>query len=110
MAVVAVALNQHGTITPHALNQHGTITPHTLKQQGTLTPHTLNQHGTITPHTLNPTFARKQAQMLFHYPLFHHAHVHFTLADPAMPISPTYVAVGYPFVTLCKPFIMPTII
>jgi len=25
----------------------------------------------------------------------------FTLADPAMPISPTYVAAG----TLCKPFV-----
>jgi hypothetical protein len=28
-------------------------------------------------------------------------HVYFKLADPAMPISPTYVAAGYPF---CKPF------
>jgi hypothetical protein len=28
-------------------------------------------------------------------------HVYFTPADPAMPISPTHVAAGYP---LCKPF------
>jgi len=28
-------------------------------------------------------------------------YVYFTLADPAMPISPTRVAAGYP---LCKPF------
>jgi hypothetical protein len=27
--------------------------------------------------------------------------VYFTLANPAMPISPTYMAAGY---TLCKPF------
>jgi len=27
---------------------------------------------------------------------------YFTLADPAMPISPTYVADGYP---LCEPFV-----
>jgi len=27
-----------------------------------------------------------------------------TLADPAMPISPTYVIAGYP---LCKPFVNP---
>jgi len=30
--------------------------------------------------------------------------LYFTLADPAMPISPTYVAAGYP---LCKPFSKP---
>jgi len=29
-------------------------------------------------------------------------YVYFTLADPAMPVSPTYVAAGYP---LCKPFV-----
>jgi hypothetical protein len=29
-------------------------------------------------------------------------YVYFTLADPAMPISPTYVAAGY---LLCKPFV-----
>jgi len=28
-------------------------------------------------------------------------YVYFTLADPAMPFSPTFVAAGYP---LCKPF------
>jgi hypothetical protein len=31
-------------------------------------------------------------------------YVYITLADPAMPISPTYVAAGYPF---CKPLINP---
>jgi hypothetical protein len=31
-------------------------------------------------------------------------YVYFTLADPAMPISPTYVAAGYP---LCKPLCKP---
>jgi hypothetical protein len=31
-------------------------------------------------------------------------YVYFMLADPAMPISPTYVAAGYP---LCTPFVNP---
>ena len=35
---------------------------------------------------------------------FLQTHVYYTLADPAMPISPTYVAAGYP---LCKPFVNP---
>jgi len=35
--------------------------------------------------------------------LFIQPYVYFTLADPAMPISPTHVAAGYPF---CKPFII----
>jgi hypothetical protein len=31
-------------------------------------------------------------------------YVYFTLADSEMPISPTYVAAGYP---LCEPFVNP---
>ena len=32
-------------------------------------------------------------------------YVYFTLADPALPISPTYVAAGYPLCEpLCNPF------
>ena len=31
-------------------------------------------------------------------------YVYFTLADPAMPFSPTFVAAGYP---LCKPLVNP---
>jgi hypothetical protein len=34
--------------------------------------------------------------------LFLQTYVYFTLVDPAMPISPTYVAAGY---SLCKPFV-----
>jgi hypothetical protein len=37
--------------------------------------------------------------------LFLQPYVYFMLADPAIPISPTYVAAGYP---LCKPSISPT--
>ena len=37
-------------------------------------------------------------------PIFYLPYVYFTLADPAMPISPTYVAAGYP---LCKSFVNP---
>ena len=71
-----------------------------------VTGYTIHRNITLTDHFIKRRFGIGWDQFLlfteFTYFLQHC--VYFTLADPAMPISPTYVAAGYP---LCKPFVIP---
>ena len=85
---------------------------HMLKVVQHATASALNYQEATATFLLLPNWMENSTNTFYFFPFrennmapaktssFLQPYVYFTLADPAMPTSPTYVAAGYP---LCKP-------